>query len=129
MERKIIMKYLLCICALTLGFFFCCTTSSCGGEKSSKAESKPKFDAEVGISEKDVIKKYGRPTKSSTSLAKKMKDELRGSLESKVGNGDVSVKELYYKLPKKEKIFWLVERKDGIWMVISNVEIPEGIVF
>lgn len=65
----------------------------------------------------------------STNKAGLMLDELRFPLKSKVENGDVIIKELYYKLEKGERIFWLIQRDSGDWEVFSDVYIPDGVIF
>src|SRR4051794_4570535 len=103
----------------------CCSD---GQKPNNSTKSGPVFDRELGLLEKDVLKKYGEPKEAHTTAAKELKSELRAALKSKVASEDVMVKELYYKLDKKERMFWLIYQEEN-WRVISDVEIPEGVFF
>lgn len=117
------------ILAVLLCFSMCGVSCCSDGKKPKNSmKSRPVFDRELGMLEKDVLKKYGEPKETHTTPAKELKGELRSALKSKVASDDVLVKELYYKLDKKERIFWLAQQ-NGNWKVISDVEIPEGVFF
>jgi hypothetical protein len=57
-----------------------------------------------------------------------LKGELRSAIKSKVPSEETLVKELCYKIEKKERIFWFTQQ-NGNWKVISDVEVPEGVFF
>ena len=96
---------------------------------SNATKSKPVFDQELGLLEKDVVRKYGTPKKIHLTPAKELVGELRSTLKSKVPNQNTEVKELYYKDAKGERIFWLTKQTAGEWKVISDVDIPLGVTF
>jgi len=116
--------FVLALLCVSISGVSCCT----GEQKSKTFNSRVLFDHELGKLETDILEKYGKPAETRTTRVKDLKDELRAPLNLKVSSGEVLVKELYYKLPKKERIFWLTVQKEG-WRVISDVEIPEGTVF
>lgn len=124
------MKTLLCFLALALGLSMMSVGCYADGKVNSKANKpKPVFDREVGSLEKDILRKYGEPKESIVKRAKELVGELRSALKSKVTNEDTEVKEIYYKTDKSERIFWLTKRPTGEWKVISDVDIPAGVVF
>jgi hypothetical protein len=123
------MKIDAAILAMLFGLSMCGVSCCSHGEKPKNSmESRPVFDRGLGILEKDVLRKYGEPKETHTRPAAELKGELRAGLKARVASEDVLVRELYYKLDKKERIFWLTQQ-NGDWKVISDVEIPEGAFF
>ena len=111
--------------SFSIGGIGCCSD---GKNTKNSIKSRAVFDGALGLLEKEVLKKYGEPKETNTAPAKELKGELRASLRSKVPSEDTLVKELYYKFENKERIFWLTQQ-NGIWKVISDVEIPKGVIF
>ena len=124
------MRTLLYFWVLALGLSImsvgCCADSKVN-PKTNKA--KPVFDQDVGRLEKAIVLKYGEPKEIIVKRAKELVGELRSALKSKVANEDTEVKELYYKTSKGERIFWLTKQPTGEWKVISDADIPAGVVF
>jgi len=101
----------------------------CCADGKAKSKPKPVFDRELGHLETEIIRKNGRPKEVLIKKAKEMVGELRSALKSKVPDENTEVKELYYKTDTGERIFWLTKQPKGEWKVISDVEIPPGVVF
>jgi hypothetical protein len=124
------MKTLFLLLAMALGLSMMSVGCCADGKVNSKANKpKPVFDREVGRMEKDVVRKYGEPKEIIVKRAKELVGELRSALKAKVPNEDTEVKELYYKTDKRERIFWLTKQSTGEWKVISDVDIPAGVMF
>lgn len=124
------MKKLFCFLVLAVGLSMISVGCCADNKVTSKANKpKPVFDQEVGRLEKAIVRKYGEPKEIFIKRAKELVGELRSALKSKVGNEDAEVKELYYKTAKGERIFWLTQQRPGEWKVISDVDIPAGVVF
>jgi hypothetical protein len=104
----------------------CCADRRASSEAN---DVKPKFDQEIGRLERTIVLNYGEPKDTITKKARELGGELRSALKSRVLNDDVEVKEFYYKTGKGERIFWLTKQATGEWKVISDVEIPAGVVF
>jgi hypothetical protein len=103
----------------------CCSD---GKKPRNSMKSRPVFDREVGALEKDILKKQGEPKETHILSANELKGDLRSAIKAKVPSENTLVKELYYKIEKKERIFWFTQQ-NGNWKVISDVEVPEGVFF
>jgi len=87
------------------------------------------FDKSIGLTEAEVVRQAGTPSTMSTTNANQFVGELQFPLRSKVTNGEVLIRELYYKRTDGERIFWLTQQGSNGWVVISDVMIPPGVEF
>ena len=96
---------------------------------SNSSNSKPVFDREVGTTESAVLQKYGIPTQTVIKHSSEMVGELREPIRRKVVSEGTEIKELYYKSERGERMFWLTKDLVGQWKVVSDAEVPSGIMF
>jgi hypothetical protein len=92
----------------------------------------PSYDKHLNVKDKDIIKLYGAPTEIAiNSSGKILTGELRHPvLENQLKeNKNITVKEMYYRRFNDELIFWLEKDSQGNWVVISDVKIPQGVIF
>ncbi len=108
---------------------------SCLGDKTKMVVSNsigPIFDKNIGLTEDEIMHKYGEPDEVIVMSAKKLlKDELRSHVRTKIQSKDqeIEIKELVYKLENKVLFFWLLYATDHNWRAVSDVEVPEGVQF
>ena len=101
----------------------------CSPGKRVEAVKGPVFDKSIGLTEAEVVRQAGTPSTMSTTNANQFVGELQFPLRSKVTNGEVLIRELYYKRTDGERIFWLTQQGSNGWVVISDVMIPPGVEF
>lgn len=105
---------------------------SCNLEESAKM-NQPQviYDQEIGLLEKKLIEKYGNPDSINIFNAEEMDDELRARVKNSIlkVRKDIIIKEFYYRAKNQERFFWLIQRNTNEWEVISDVQIPRGILF
>lgn len=95
--------------------------------KGAKASVKDKY---IGFTETVVRKKYGTPNFGAVRTLGELGGELHVDLREKLNNKmDVRVKELSYRLPDRQKYFWLVRGSGREWVVFADLTSPLGVEF
>jgi len=96
---------------------------------SARFGGNPVEDKNVGLTESQVVKKYGEPTMQGIKPANEFRDELGSPIRAAFSEKPFTlIKELYYQKPEGELIFWLV-KEDAKWIVYSDISIPKGVEF
>lgn len=107
--------------------------AGCLGKQKPKisGELKPIIDREIGKTESEILHKYGNPNETILMKAKELLiDEVRASVKGKIPgeSNNVMVREFVYQTENSVRFFWLI-KMNSVWKVISDIEIPNEIVF
>jgi len=96
-----------------------------------KENIKPKVDLELGKTESEIIKKYGKPTEVYILKPNELIGEIRTLVSSRIPEDkkNIDVKELVFKEVNSVKFYWLIQDEDKNWKVISDIEAPKGTTY
>jgi hypothetical protein len=130
-ERRHLFKILFPLLILAGGVFVlavgaCATNQSTSVTMTYRHPLKTVYDRDVGAAEKDIVRDYGNPLRTTILPAKELVGEIRSKARLKIPSDDTQVKELYYKVGKKERILWLTKQAEGEWKVFCDVEVTTG---